>query len=62
MSMMDIANALADRIETLETALSQLKRILAHDYRNLPISEIDRDNCLAIIKSTLGGDQNQTKT
>jgi len=37
-----------------KTALLQLKKILAHDHRNLPISEIEREECLKIIKGALG--------
>lgn len=46
-------NGKNNRIATLENSLRDVKKILSHDLRNLPISEIERDKCLAIIKNVL---------
>jgi len=54
MSIIDkYLNGLTDRIATLENSLRAVKKILSHDHRNLPISEIKREECLKIIKGVL---------
>jgi len=50
----DYVDHLINRIATLENSLRDVKKILSHDHRNLPISEIEREEMLEIIKGALG--------